>query len=461
MNRDKATVLGVFSLVLVVILSIPPLIQWLDDGQINAASPTIKLAGKSSVELHGQFRGLWLQVHNNDVNFPFEDYVREIANTGADTVCLSVAAYQENCSSSVIFIEQRKIPSPDRLVKLIQLAKSLNKRVILMPIVLLEKGRAKEWRGMINPEDWASWWQYYTDYILLYANIAESNGVDLFMVGSELVSTEDQTDKWQGVIQRVRDQNRRYLDSQFRQHLREKFPTYKAADFKEKFSIDNIDSFDYSQTPSDQITPALTAIYEPFWADRHLLLSYSSNWDHYKVVKFWDSLDAVGMTSYYNLNPDKQNDPTLESLLAAWQPIKKDIFEWQQTIGKPVIFTEVGWCSQQGSSIEPWNYYHSTTVNLAEQQRCMDSFLKTFSGEPWVGGILVWKWRDSPEMVGGEADFGYTPVNKPVMKTIQNYFAMPNPGRLAKDIGKTSTSQPTSAPAVSEVTTAPVDVAAQ
>ena len=108
-------------------------------------------------------------------------------------------------------------------------------------------------------------------------------------------------------------------------------------------------------------------------------------------------------------------------------PVKRDIAAWQRKVGKPIFFTEVGWPSQDGCSTYPWNYYHNPDKpDMLEQQRCMDSFLQTFGHEPWVGGVLIWKWRDHPQAVGGPEDSNYTPYRKPVMQTIGKFFASPH-----------------------------------
>jgi len=52
----------------------------------------------------------------------------------------------------------------------------------------------------------------------------------------------------------------------------------------------------------------------------------------------------------------------------------------------------------------------------------MVSFLEAFGNEPWVAGVLIWKWRDHPGAVGGPKDSGYTPFKKPVLEDIKRYF---------------------------------------
>ena len=82
-------------------------------------------------------------------------------------------------------------------------------RVILMPIVLLDSPREGEWRGKIDPtkdrNTWEDWWKSYGDYILHMADIAQESKAEVFMVGSELISLEQQDDKWARLIKQVRE----------------------------------------------------------------------------------------------------------------------------------------------------------------------------------------------------------------------------------------------------------------
>ena len=444
MNREKLLIAGALATVLAVVFLVAGA-RWADDSQGGPAlaalpglSPPPGPAAPAAPGMTGQIRGIWLQVHNDDPRCPFEDYVREIATSGANTIGLAVAAEQENGSSTVLYLDRKKTPSDERLVGLIRLSRSLGKQVVLMPIVLLSRPGADEWRGKINPDDWDAWWRMYNEYILHYAQIAQENGVTLFMVGSELISTERQEARWRDLIAQVRKQNQDLLDGQFRQHLREKHPQWRARDFQARLGVADIETFCYSAGRPERPPEALIELYEQFLAPRRMLLSYSANWDHYTVPKWWDDLDAVGMTSYYDLNPLRDAEPSVENMVRQWEPIRQTVAEWQAKIARPIIFTEVGWPSQDGCSSFPWNYFHKPdSPDMAEQQACMDSFLKVFGHQPWVSGVLIWKWRDHPQCLGGPNDSGYTPYGKPVMQTLQAYFASPAP----------AASSPASAPA--------------
>lgn len=323
-----------------------------------------------------EFRGVAMQINNGLT--PLETYIpllKEISDLGADTVLLCSAGYMEHARAQAIFIDAMKTPAQREFATLIQEAKRLNLRVILMPIVLLRYPRGSEWRGVIEPPEWPDWWRDYRDFVKYFADVAQAGGADLLMVGSELVSTEKYTSEWVKVIELARD----------------RFRGGK--------------------------------------------LGYSANWDHYDPVKFWDKLDYVGMTSYYTL-ADRKN-PSVEEIVKKWQPIRDDILKWQKKVGKPIILTEVGWCSQEGAGTAPWNYYQNQTATPAgheEQRRLYEGFIRAWDGATGLNGVIWWEWLPGG---GGGGDFNYTPKGKPAEQLLRQWFSAQRsaaqPGNHADD----------------------------
>jgi len=327
-----------------------------------------------------QFRGFALQLQSAWPDRPYEKYISEIAATGANTVCLVVSAYQENCDSTSIFVDARRTPPNPRLVKLIAHAHTEGLRVVFMPIVLLENPRAGEWRGKINPKNWDDWWEDYDNYILHYAHVAQAGKAEMLVVGSELVSTEkDHAARWRSLIRRARKAFKGYL-------------------------------------------------------------SYSANWDHYRPVSWWDAIDIIGMTTYYDLTGGKE--PTVERLLASWRPIRKEVLDWQKTINRPLLFTEVGWPNQVTCAQYPWDYTRNPDKpDPTAQANCFEAFFRTWMQEEAVAGFLVWEWRNHPNQKIGPKDTGYVPCGKPALDVIRKHYQSPDP--------RSQTTQPATAPATS------------
>ena len=133
-------------------------------------------------------------------------------------------------------------------------------------------------------------------------------------------------------------------------------------------------------------------------------------------------MDVVGMTSYYTLA--KGTDPSLDEMMKAWQEIKKEILEWQKTINRPIVFTEVGWPNQETAAEYPWNYYKAPDKPDPRQQAlCFESFFRTWADTPGIAGYFIWEWRDRlDEDTDPRRDTSYCPRGKPAMKVIRQYF---------------------------------------
>ncbi len=308
------------------------------------------------------YRGVALQMQTGFG--PVEAYrplIAEIADLGADTVLLCTPGLVEHARAQGIFIDSRKTPSPEDFRDIILEAREMGLKVIVMPILLLTHPRGSEWRGVIEPPDWDDWWRQYREFIAHFANIARDAGADALIIGSELVSTEKYTAQWVRTIEIARKH----------------FPRGR--------------------------------------------LGYSANWDHYEPVQFWDKLDFVGMTSYYKLADRK--GASVDEMIAKWKPIKADVLAWQRKIGKPIVLTEVGWCSQLGAAMAPWNYYqnmHATPEGHEEQRRLYEAFMRVWADTPGVAGVIWWEWTGAE---GGAEDFGYTPKGKPAEKLLREWFA--------------------------------------
>lgn len=309
-----------------------------------------------------QFYGLAIQVDSS--HQPVRRYgamVRQIAALGANTVLFSVNGYQRNAGSTEIYSIDERNPSDEQWVSLFKIAHRENLQIVFMPKVLLEEPRGREWRGVIDPgQQWAKWFSAYRRFILRYARLAAASHVEVFVVGSELVSTEKHTGRWRHLIAEIR-----------------------------------------SVFPKG-------------------LLTYSANWDHHRPIRFWGDLDMVALSSYFEM-ADHHN-PTLAELRSSWRRIQEEILHWQQDVGLPVLFTEVGWCSQEGCSMEPWNYrrrQESSRLGLQEQRLNYEAFIETWDACPTVAGALWWEWVPDE---GGPGDYGYTPKNKPAEHVLSRWF---------------------------------------
>ena len=304
-------------------------------------------------------RAVGIQVQRVDWIDRYKDSIDEAADLGADAVKIVADARQEDGTSDRIYLDLRRTPTPDMLAELFRHAKSRGLRVIFMPIVLVDDPKGDEWRGTIKPDSWDEWFDSYRDLLGHHLWVCESNDVDVFVIGSELLSSERQAEQWSKTIEFVR----------------------------ERFGG---------------------------------LITYSSNWDHYENVPFWDELDLIGMNSYWTLGEDE--NATVETIADNWREIQDELRPFVQSKGKPLIFLEVGWCSLDNAAAEPWDYTKEVPVNLELQKRLWQGYWQAWYGTEWLGGFSVWEWTPGD---GGPTDGGYTPENKPAEGVLREWLAKP------------------------------------
>jgi hypothetical protein len=298
----------------------------------NEARPVGSNAGLTAAM---PYKGAAMQIQRVDWIDKYKTSIDEIAAIGCDTVSFVLDTRQENAESQHIYLDMRMTPTPEVLGDLIKHAKSKGLRVILMPVFLLDYPQGNDWRGVIRPNSWHTWFESYRAMLTHFAWIAEQNKADILCVGSELVSSEKEKSKWVETIRHVR------------------------------------------------------TIF-------HGQLTYSANWDHYSSIPFWKELDLMGMNSYYSLGDNR--DVSVDEIVRRWRDIQKDLLAFQRKIGKPILFLEIGWCSLSNAADEPWDYTKTDLDADPElQKKLYEGFFRAWYKEPGLGGFMVWEWTpDNP-----------------------------------------------------------------
>jgi hypothetical protein len=211
------------------------------------------------------------------------------------------------------------------------------------------------------------WFASYKAFIVSHAKFAQENDVELFSIGCEFKTTENWAASWREII------------SEVRKH--------------------------YSGP-----------------------LTYAATIDSYKHITWWDNLDYVGINAFFPLT--EKDDPTLEELRRAWNNITSGIESWQSTANKPILFTEIGYRSGNGNSMEPWNWTVTLEPDLQEQFDCYLAAFQTLWNKPWFYGFYWWIWESYPYMALPSYDKAYnqtitdfTPQNKPVQYLIKSWYS--------------------------------------
>ncbi|MCL5264588.1 MAG: glycoside hydrolase TIM-barrel-like domain-containing protein [Chloroflexi bacterium] len=294
-----------------------------------------------------------------------------IKGVGANSVSLIVTWYQDTTVTSTIYPDPTKTHTDQEIVDTIREVHSRGMSVLLAPHVDVQTG---DWRGAIDPADPNAWFASYARFISHYAQIAQSQGVELFLVGTELARLEDAAhrDNWNAVI----DQVRRIYGGQ---------------------------------------------------------IAYAANWDSYGFVSFWDLLDIAGVDAYFPLSDAR--DPTVDELASGWTHYVlpggeahnwlAEMERWQLKIDKPVIFAEIGYRSRDYAARKPWSTSKGGTYNGNLQARSYLAASRAFQNSPWLQGLFIWNWLPFSD-AGGFCDDDFTPQNKPAEVQLASIFA----GRL-------------------------------
>jgi len=297
-------------------------------------------AGGPPPEHRGVSLGLWAAASDTDDALVARatTALDEIAALGATDVALVVAWGQRDVRSSRL-VRTALTPGDEAVRAVARAARDRGLRVLLFPIVTLDKLARGEWRGTLRPDDVDQWWSSYEKMILGYARIAADSDTAALSIGSELGSTEAWRDRWYHLIGKVE---------------------------------------------------------KAFTGE----LVYSANWDHYDQPSFWSRLDWIGVTGYFELTTD--HDASEASLAAAWAPHRDALVEFAARAGKPLVLTEVGYPSVDGGAVQPWDYARSGTADVEEQRRAFAALARAWDGAA-LAGVFVWEWthagytpRDKP-----------------------------------------------------------------
>jgi hypothetical protein len=252
-----------------------------------------------------------------------------LKDLGVGAVSLIVTWYQEKQDSTTIapVIEGGNTAREEAVIHAINEAHKNGIKVMLKPHVDCLDGT---FRGDIMASD--AWFKSYKDYMVHYAKLAQEFNVELFCVGTELenVSFEQWQKQWEDVIAEVRK-------------------VYKGK------------------------------------------ITYASNWTEYETVSFWDKVDFVGIDAYFPVT--KKSEPSQEEMNKGWEETMGKLAKWHanKKIASPIIFTEIGYQSADGTNMTPWAT-GSTKEDQREQAMALTAMFNATAGKDWFRGIYWWNY---------------------------------------------------------------------
>ncbi len=238
-------------------------------------------------------------------------------------------------------------------------AKQLGMSSMLKPQIWLRGS----WPGDIKMDtqaEWDTFFEYYHRWIRHFALIAEIHEIEMFCIGVEFShATLAQEEKWRDIFKSIR------------------------------------------------------GLYQG-------KLTYAANWGYeFEQVQFWDELDFIGLNCYYPLS--KSDKPSNRDLKENFDRIKDKIRKVSVEHNKPIVFTEIGFRSEE----MPWKNPHAEedrAFSAEDQARCYEVIFEGIQDESWCKGILWWKFPSYLDYRGIENN-SFTPNNKKAEKIVRKWFA--------------------------------------
>lgn len=291
-----------------------------------------------------------------------DESLETISDVGANAVQVVATWYQNDFNDHEIRRIKERSPSDKSIRHAIRKAHEYGMSVMLKPHIDLinQEDSFRADIGFGSEKDWHKWFSNYKKFIVHYARIAEREDVEFLCVGTELSYASTKVDYWR-----------------------------------------------------EMIIPSVRKVYSGY-------ITYAANWDNYQHVEFWDDVDFAGIDAYFPLS--KKKDPTVDDLKEGWKTWVYEMEKWHERIGKPVVFTECGYCSADTAAKRPWEVAYSGRPNLRIQADCYRALFETFCGKSWFRGLYLWKWSTYAGS-GGRHHKRFTPQNKPALVYVKIWYS--------------------------------------
>jgi hypothetical protein len=273
--------------------------------------------------------------------------------TGATEIVLPVLWFQDSKTSTELQPDPLETPSDASLLSIARTAKAQGFTVGFAPHINVRDGT---FRGEIAPRSRASWFASYAVMVDHYAELAAKADAEMLVVGSELVSMSPDTNAWRTLI----------------------------VDVKTRYDGP---------------------------------LTYAANWvQEAEKVGFWDALDFVGVDAYMPLTPDDPT-PTVAQLQAAWSPWITRMQALNAKTGKPVLLTEVGYTSRDGTAQAPATE-GTGPIDQSAQANAYEGAFRALGQLGWMSGMLIWDWSADERQSPGD----YSPQGKRAQTVLSRWY---------------------------------------
>lgn len=247
----------------------------------------------------------------------------------------------------------------------VRMAHARGPQVMLVPHLWVE---SYEWRALIDPKTdagWDAWAKSYGAFVKAWAEVAESERVDLLSAGVELRSWVT-TPRAPSFVALLRELRRIYTGP----------------------------------------------------------ITYSANWDDVEDTVVLGELDLVGVNAFYPLAD--QEGSTFPTLLEGGKRVQERVKRLAETWQRPVLFTEIGYTTRPDPAIKPWEWpdkMEKVKVDEVAQADAYRALVSPLLDEPRFAGLFVWRVYADPDDVSQEAEWGFSPRGKLAELVVRDAFA--------------------------------------
>jgi serralysin len=302
----------------------------------------------------------------------------DMAQTHANAIELGGDYFVNTYQSNSIYADPVGTESLANLGTAIDQAHQHGLTVLVKPLVDSKDGT---WRGQFQPSNPAAFFQSYKAMIVAEAEVAEAHHAEIFSVGCEMdqLTGSAYAGYWNDIIASVRS-------------------VYRGK------------------------------------------LTYAAEWPDPGAVSFWSALDYAGVDNYMPLS--RNPDPSVDELVAAWTHASSDptvqqyfgtkspiqFFEdFAASVGKPLLFTELGYGSNNLAAGDPADFWDPSSPDPALQAKLYQAFFAAWNSETAsaLKGVFLWDWNTYPDGPNaGDSGWatGYTPQGKPAEAVITEWF---------------------------------------
>jgi hypothetical protein len=294
-----------------------------------------------------------------------------IAALGSNSVELTARIWTQTGTRDTVIADSAKTESDASLLEGFQAAEAAGLSVVFKPEISPLDGTPT---SSMAPTDVAAFFASYQAEIVHLATIAQAGGVETFAIGNEMSSLSG--------------------------------PQYLS-----------------------YWTDLISAVRQVYHGD----LTYAAATDEASKVSFWGELDTIGVNTYPPLTTN--STPTVQDLVNAWNQVPNNLY-WaaafenkspvdflhslSERYGKPVLMTEMGYRSMDGTAIEPGSWTINGTPDPNAQADAYKAFFQVWSAEggSWMKGVELWQ----SDLNNQYTSTGYSVMGKPAEAVVSQYF---------------------------------------